>query len=171
MLIIDNSITKTSSSIVIILLCILLIVPIIGVNAEFIPPIYTNPTIGQCSDEQDRDMILIQKYVDAANNTVEIFCKWNDWLGVDEKQFIGFYNKQVIIGQCPFINGINGWGVEVGNNGVINGTQWTSVSEDGTQSVSYELQFNNNTRAEAVLEAHQHRVSIDTWVLDRLNNN
>jgi len=119
------------------------------VRSKFLEPVYRNPNVVQCHNELPSDNILIRKYIDSANNTVHIYCKWNDWLAVDEKQYIGFYNNDTVIGLCPYTVGVNYWSVSVDESGVINATHWTSMTPDASNSIAFDLKFNQESNITA----------------------
>jgi hypothetical protein len=85
-------------------------------------------------------------YTDKAGNTVDIYCMHNEWLAEEtDRQYIGYYNNQVVIGQCPYNVGLNTYTIMTDKSGIINSTFWRSVTPDGSgKSVEYRLEFNNN---------------------------
>jgi len=83
-------------------------------------------------------------FTDKAGNTVDVYCKHNEWLeGNTSRQYTAYYNDVIVIGQCPYSFGLNTYIIKTDEYGIISETLWHSAATDGSgKSVEYRLEFN-----------------------------
>lgn len=97
-------------------------------------------------EEQQEEERLIMTYTDLKNNTVKIYCQYNEWLGNDTRlrQFTAFYNDKLLVGLCPYDEAANKHAIYTNNDGEIERVSWLSVRTNGTDYVLYNTAVNNH---------------------------
>jgi hypothetical protein len=97
---------------------------------------------------------LVFTISDLQNNTLEVWCKRLPTFTLPDnattsifnrsRQFIGYYNEKIIIGLCPYEQGLNKWGWTIDENGLISSTFWESRALNGT-TLEFNMTFNRSS--------------------------
>jgi len=119
-------------------------------------PLVVNRTIVRSMDhncDKGKTDDILLTVVDAHNNNLTLWCKRlptltppdtrpND-ISNHSRQFIGYYNGEIIVGLCPFDEGVNKWGWTIDKDGLISHTFWVSKALNGT-TLEFDLDFNRS---------------------------
>lgn len=85
----------------------------------------------------DHDYVSLLNVTGSDGHTVTIACK--HFIGTHDFRFAMYYDNLLLVGQCPFIKGVNHWHIEL-VNGNIASTYWISTGMNGA-SVSWLYSF------------------------------
>lgn len=83
------------------------------------------------------ESLHIMTYTDVKNNTIDIYCQWNPWVPDGTRQFIAFYNDNIIVGLCPYDSASNRHDIFTNEEGEIKKTHWLSIRVNGSDFVTY----------------------------------
>jgi hypothetical protein len=108
-------------------------------------------TTGSGGLQEEEEDIHLATFKDTTNNTIDIWCKWSEFLQEGTRQFIVYYNNITVIGQCPYKDAVNYFNFQTDDKtGIINRTIWISTTPDMKYSVTWNMTFNDyNTTAMA----------------------
>jgi hypothetical protein len=95
-------------------------------------------------EEAQEEERLIMTYTDKKNNTVKIYCQYNEWLGDDRRlrQFTAFYNDKILVGMCPYDYAVNRHEVHTNEEGIIERVYWLSIRTDGSDYTVFNTVLN-----------------------------
>lgn len=81
----------------------------------------------QCGVSQ-YDNIILRNFTGVDGHTVTIGCK--HFANTSDFRFAMYYDNFLLIGECPFIQGVNHWQINF-VDGKISSTHWSSTSTTG----------------------------------------